>query len=160
MSSKDSVIFSETLYKSFLKAIFEKFPEKAYGFFISNSSFYEPTDFILFSSNVRNTHEWKCRFESYGKYFVDHDDAGFVATPEESWQVQKQIWAKGMFEVGVFHSHKRHPANFSRIDYEMHMQRCVGLWHLIVSLRNPEIPQIRIFQVSDKLVKELNLIVQ
>jgi formylglycine-generating enzyme required for sulfatase activity/proteasome lid subunit RPN8/RPN11 len=114
-----------------------------------------PTDFILFNTNIRNSETWKTTFESYGQYFVEHEDAGFVATPEESWQVQNEIWQRGMVEVGVFHSHLRHPANFSGIDFDLHTQRFDNLWHLIISMRNPHLPQLRAFAVSPAGVREL-----
>src|SRR5262249_46316350 len=117
------------------------------------------TDFVLFESNIRTTGVWKERFERYGQYFVEHENAGFVATPEEAWQVQKLIWARGMVEVGGFHSHIRHPANFSGVDYDLHVQRFPSLWHLIVSVRNPDLPQLRVFGVSDASVCELPLVV-
>jgi proteasome lid subunit RPN8/RPN11 len=86
---------------------------------------------------------------------VDHADAGFVATPEETWRLQKEIWSRGMVEVAAFHSHQRHPANFSEIDYHMHMRRFPDLWHLIVSMRNPQLPQVRAVAVSERGVREL-----
>ena len=33
-------------------------------------------------------------------------------------------------------------ANFSKIDMEMHLQCFEDLWHLIISMRNPAIPQL------------------
>ena len=49
-----------------------------------------------------------------------------------TWRIQKRVWARGLEQVGVFHSHRRHPANFSLIDYRLHMRNCEGLWHMIV----------------------------
>jgi formylglycine-generating enzyme required for sulfatase activity/proteasome lid subunit RPN8/RPN11 len=109
---------------------------------------------MLFETNTRNSSDWRDKFESYGRYFFEHEDAGFVSTPEESWRLQKQIWARGMVEVGLFHSHLRHPANFSQIDYDLHTQRFSHLWHLIVSVRNPDLPQLRVFDVSEAAVRE------
>jgi metal-dependent amidase/aminoacylase/carboxypeptidase family protein len=91
---------------------------KSYGYLVSDGDVWAVTDFVLFESNIRNTGVWKERFERYGQYFVEHDNAGFVATPEGAWQVQKMIWERGLVEVGVFHSHIRHPANFSRVDFD------------------------------------------
>jgi len=62
-----------------------------------------------------------------------------------------------MFEVGVFHSHQRHPANFSRIDYDMHRRRFEKLWHVIISMRNPRLPQVRAFEVLPSGVRELDV---
>jgi proteasome lid subunit RPN8/RPN11 len=145
------------LYERFVATVRQRFPQKSFGYFISGIGPGRPTDFILLDENVRNAASWKPRFEAYGRYFVDHDDAGFVSTPDEAWRVQKRIWDRGMFEVGVFHSHQRHPANFSGIDYEMHRQRYDGPWHLIISLRNPLRPVVRVFAVSEAGVREIPL---
>lgn len=52
-----------------------------------------------------------------------------------------------MFKVGVFHTHNRHPAIFSRIDIDMHPYK--NLWHMILCLRNLEQPQARAFSIND-----------
>jgi proteasome lid subunit RPN8/RPN11 len=149
------VVLTESLLDRLVTTIADRFPEKCFGYLLSTGDPWLASDFILFEGNVRNGVEWKERFESYGQYFVDHDDAGFVATPEESWRVQCDIWRRGMSEVAVFHSHQRHPANFSQIDYEMHLSRFERLWHLIVSIRNEALPQVRAFGVSRAGVAEL-----
>jgi proteasome lid subunit RPN8/RPN11 len=159
MSSRPLVL-SAPLLERLLGTIETRFPRKSFGYLLSHGDPWAADDFLLFEDNVRNAPEWKGRFESYGRYFVDHDDAGFVATPEESWRIQCEIWERGMTEVGVFHSHQRHPANFSRIDYEMHLSRFSRLWHLIVSMRNPAMPQVRAFSVSADGVEELTVRVQ
>jgi proteasome lid subunit RPN8/RPN11 len=137
--------------------ITRRYPEKSFGYLLSDSDSHAPTDFIFFESNIRNDAVWKPEFESYGRYFVDHSDAGFVATPEESWRIQQEICARGLSEVGVFHSHQRHPANFSQIDYEMHLQRFERLWHMIISLRNPQLPQVRAYDISINGVREVRV---
>lgn len=147
------------LYRRFLATISANHPRKCFGYFITKVDACVPTDFLLLHDNIRNDRAWQPRFHAYGRYFVDHDDAGFVATPEETWRVQKEIWKRDMFEVGIFHSHQRHPGNFSQIDYVLHLERYIGLWHLIISQRNPKMPQVRIFDVSANGVRELPLTV-
>jgi hypothetical protein len=39
----------------------------------------------------------------------------------------------------------------------MHAQRFEGLWHLIISMRNPCLPQLRAFAVSKERVRELEI---
>jgi proteasome lid subunit RPN8/RPN11 len=153
----DEVVLCHPLQERLLATVAARHPTKSFGYLISDRDATHPTDFVLFEQNVRNDAVWKPRFEAYGRYFVEHDDAGFVAAPEESWRLQKEIWRRGMFEVAVFHSHQRHPANFSRIDYDTHLSRFSALWHLIVSMRNPELPQIRAFSVSQGGVRELHV---
>lgn len=154
-TSLDAIVMDAPLYERFVATVRRRFPRKSFGYFISSIGPDRPTDFILLDENVRNAATWKPRFEAYGRYFVDHDDAGFVATPTEVWRVQKRIWDRGMFEVGIFHSHQRHPGNFSQIDYEMHLQRYSGPWHLVISLRNPLLPVVRVFAVSEAGVREI-----
>ncbi len=151
------IVISSSLLDRLVEVIRSRFPEKTFGYLVSDVDERTPTSFVTFGENVRNTPDWKGEFHAYGRYFVDHDDAGFVAAPEEAWRRQQEIWAAGLFEVGVFHSHQRHPANFSQIDYEMHVSRFTSLWHLIVSMRNPELPQLRAFDVSAHGTRELRL---
>lgn len=145
------------LIERLTSTVLERLPRKSFGYLLSKVGSATATDFVMFEDNVRNSDDWKGRFESYGRYFVEHDDAGFVATPEEAWRVQQEIWNKEEVEVGVFHSHLRHPANFSGIDYDMHVERFDDLWHLIVSMRNPALPQVRAYAVSRDRVREMML---
>jgi formylglycine-generating enzyme required for sulfatase activity/proteasome lid subunit RPN8/RPN11 len=153
----DTVVFPRALYDELVSETCRRYPRKVFGYLLSRSAALTPSDFILFDENIRNSEFWQPEFHSYGDYFVTHADAGFVATPEESWRVQKEIWSRGLYEVGVLHSHQRHPANFSQIDWDMHRQRFSGLWHLIISLRNPQLPQVRAFAVTSDSVRELRL---
>lgn len=155
---KDTIVLSPDLQECFVATVKGRLPLKSFGYFLSATGPQgQPSDFVLFEDNIRNSLNWKGKFEAYGRYFVDHDDAGFVATPEEAWRVQKEIWTRGLVEVGVFHSHLRHPANFSQIDYEMHTARFSNLWHITVSMRNPDQPQLRAFAVSQSGVRELRV---
>jgi formylglycine-generating enzyme required for sulfatase activity/proteasome lid subunit RPN8/RPN11 len=154
---EDHVVLPLSLQERLLRNIRERWPLKSFGYIVAEDNG-NPIDFILFQSNMRNVGTWKNRFHSYGSYFVQHDDAGFVATPEESLQVHKEMCIRGVHEVGIFHSHLRHPANFSQPDYSMHIERFHDLWHLIISMRNPEFPQMRAFKVSDSEVRELRLL--
>ena len=151
------ILLAEAVHDRLVSAIRSRFPRKCFGYLLSERSPTAVTDFILFEENVRNEPTSRRQFESYGRYFVEHHDAGFVASPKETWRVQKEIWARGLSEVGVLHSHRRHPANFSGIDYELHMERFKNLWHLIVSMRNPLLPQLRAFSVSRRGIRELDV---
>ena len=153
----DAIVLTSELRDRLLAVVRDRFPTKSFGYFVSDGPAERPTDFIVFEGNVRNDRTWKPEFETYGRYFVDHSDAGFVATPEEAWAVQQEIFRRGVVEVGIFHSHQRHPANFSRIDYEMHLKRFEPLWHLIVSVRTPAYPRLRAFSVATTGVRELDI---
>ena len=151
----DHIRISKDLYAALVEEVRRRHPAKAFGYFISDLDTMTPTDFVLFEDNERNSTQWRPRFEAYGDYYRNHDDAGFVAPPEEAWRLQKLIRARGMVEVGVFHSHNRHPANFSRIDFELHNQCFDSLWHLLVSVRNPELPVLRAYTVAPSGIQEL-----
>src|ERR1051326_234300 len=158
MSKATAILLPLALHERLLATIQQRLPKKSFGYLLSDANARHPTDLRVFEANIRNDGPWKEHFESYGQYFVEHEDAGFVATPEESWRVQQEIWARGMVEVGVFHSHLRHPANFSKVDCELHLERFEHLWHMIISIRNQAMPQIRIFSVSRSGVRELPII--
>jgi formylglycine-generating enzyme required for sulfatase activity len=156
-SDEDPILLPPDLRDRLIATVRSRLPRKSFGYFISSGNPREPSDFLMLEGNIRNSPEWQGDFHTHGQYFIEHDDAGFVATPEESWHLQKQIWARNMTEIGIFHSHLRHPGNFSGIDYEMHMQRFESLWHMIISARNPERPQLRAFDVARTGVRELRL---
>jgi hypothetical protein len=135
-----------------------RFPTKTFGYLLGRDDPLQPADFVVFRENLRNDGRWRKRFEAYGRYFVDHSDAGFVASPQEAWEMQQEIARRDLVEVGVFHTHQRHPANFSRIDFEMHWRLFESLYHVILSLRNPSFPRLRAFQVSAEGVCELEVL--
>lgn len=149
------IVLKGALRERLLASVRDRFPFKSFGYLLAEGDSPDAIDFVLFYENVRNEKDFRKQFQSYGRYFVDHDDAGFVASPEETWRVHKELWERRQTPVAVFHSHRRHPANFSLIDYELHLQGCEGLWHVIISMRNPELPQLRAFGVSREGVREL-----
>jgi sulfatase modifying factor 1 len=158
LNSSESILLPAEVRKRLLVAVLERLPRKSFGYLVSHGEARTIDDFILFEGNIRNSAEWKSRFEAYGQYFLEHDDAGFVSTPEETWRLQKEMWKRGVTEVGLFHSHLRHPANFSQIDHDMHMSRYPHLLHMIISVRNRSMPQVRIFDVSESGVREVRFV--
>jgi len=159
VATEQAVVLSSDLHDRLLTTALARFPTKSFGYLLADESRFKPVDFVVFDENIRNDDGWRPRFEAYGEYFVRHSDAGFVATAEEAWAVQQEIDRRGLAEVAVFHTHQRHAANFSRIDYELHLRLFESLWHLIVSLRNPSYPRLRAFDVTSGGVRELELIV-
>ena len=157
MDESGCVYLPSLLRRRLVEAVVARHPRKSFGLLIADRSLWRPMNFILFEQNIRNGGEWRGEFEAYGRYFTDHDDAGFVADPGEALRVQQSLIRSGMFEAAVFHSHRRHPANFSEIDYDMHRSRFDGLWHLIISMRNPLLPQLRAFAPEAAGVDELEI---
>ncbi|MEU0602891.1 hypothetical protein ABZ484_32405 [Streptomyces sp. NPDC006393] len=96
--------------------------------------------------NVRD--DWIEDFHAYGNYYVDHQDAGFLATPEETWRIERAIRQRSLVKVGVFHSHQRHPAILTSVDVDFHPSP--DLWHLLIVLRNLDYPLVRTFEVTEE----------
>ncbi|SHO53559.1 Mov34/MPN/PAD-1 family protein [Anaerocolumna xylanovorans] len=151
---KKEIFIPTELINSFTKQVIDKFPQKAFGYFISSIEGGNPDEFIMFSNDQRN--EWKDMFEEYGNYYVRNNDAGFLANEEEVYEINKLIKNKGKHIVGVFHSHQRHPAIFSTVDIDLHPSP--KLWHLIISLRNIESPQIKAFEIQENVPNELEIV--
>ncbi|MBF6170089.1 formylglycine-generating enzyme family protein [Nocardia blacklockiae] len=153
----DELVLPAALANSLLSYVRARYPVKSFGYLLAASGRRRPTEFIGFENNIRNDDRWRERFEARGRYFTDHPDAGFVADEDESWRVQQYIMRRNLHEVAVFHTHRRHPGNFSGIDYDLHVSRSVSPLHLIISLRNVELPQLRAFATSDGGVREVRL---
>lgn len=150
-----TIMLENSLAQKFIEEVKKKYPDKAYGYFLSRDINGVPDDFILFNGDKRN--EWKDLFEDYGKYYIRNKDAGFLASEEEMYRIHKIIQERNKFIVGVFHSHKRHPPIFSKVDIDLHPS--YKLWHLIISLRNVDMPQIKAFMLGeDNNVEELQII--
>jgi proteasome lid subunit RPN8/RPN11 len=154
---QSTVALPAGLYDRLVETVLVRYPLKSFGFLASPDNPFWPTHFLCLEDNIRNDDEWRDEFERRGRYFVDHPDAGFVATPEESWRAEQFLLERGLDEVAVFHTHRRHPGNFSDIDYDLHVSRFHSLWHLIISLRNPSMPQLRAFDVSPEGVCEMSI---
>ena len=112
---------------------------------------YRPSDVVFFDPkrNLRNAPGIRDSFHAQGSYFRSYDDAGFVADPAEVLAVDRQLEARGLEPVALFHTHRRQPANFSHIDYRLHNP--AYSWHLIVSLRDARQPVLRAFEVRKTL---------
>ncbi|WP_020670781.1 SUMF1/EgtB/PvdO family nonheme iron enzyme [Amycolatopsis nigrescens] len=151
------ILLPAELYECLIDSVIRRYPRKSFGYLASPRAVDAPTEFVLFEENIRNDEAWRDEFESRGRYFVDHPDAGFVATPAESWRVQKYLRKRNLAEVALFHTHRRHPGGFSEIDYDLHLGRFRHSWHLIISLRNVRQPQARAFAVSEHGVRELHV---
>jgi len=96
--------------------------------------------------NRRNQPDHRAAFHAQGSYFRAYEDAGFVADPIDLLRAWQRIERAGLEPVAAFHIHRRQPANFSSIDYRLHNPAFA--WHLIISLRDPAVPDVRPFLVS------------
>lgn len=148
------VKFDEALMQNFICEVKSQFPKKAFGFFLSTEPYGSPTEFII----MKEDHKEKMmdRFYDYGNYYLDHHDAGFLTSIEETIYIEKYIRTHHLHKVGVFHSHQRHPAILAQVDVDLHPSP--NVWHLLISLRTFEYPQVRVFSVCPaKKVTEVDI---
>lgn len=112
---------------------------------------YRPVDVVFFDPrrNRRNEPAIQAAFHAQGSYFRTYDDAGFVADPAEVLAVDRDLDARGLEAVALFHTHRRQPANFSHIDFRLHNPAYP--WHLIISMRDARRPMLRAFGVQKML---------
>lgn len=141
-----------------VKVVVDRFPEKSFGYLLASDKSAPIEDFVLFEGNLRNSASWRPEFERRGAYFRENPDAGFVATEADALRVQREIWNRQLVEVAVFHTHRRHPVNFSSVDYELHISRFPSLLHVVISLRNLSYPRLGAFAPSPEGVRELSLV--
>ncbi len=127
---------------------------KSYGLLVAEPDVpggpFRATDVIFLDSrrNRRNESGNREAFEAQGTYFRRYDDAGFVADPADLLAAYHRIEESGREIVGVFHSHRRQPPNFSWIDFRLHNPAFP--WHLIISFHSGPFPRLQPFRV-DKL---------
>lgn len=75
--------------------------------------------------------------------------------PKEQFRVFKQIEDEGLELVGIYHSHTRSPAYPSNTDVaQAYYPEAV---YLIVSLAQPDSPDLRGYQINDGKVAEVAL---
>lgn len=87
---------------------------------------------------------------------IDHSPEHFSFDPKEQFQVVKAARAKGYRLLAVYHSHPASPARLSQED--LRFLNDPHLFYLIVSLLNPEVPDIRAFQVAAREVSEVPIL--
>lgn len=153
----EKIILRKKLLTDLIQRSKENLPKKTYGMFISKMEYGIPEGFHIFETNIRNTPEWKSFFESYGEHFIKHDDAGFVVDPEEQIKFFEELQLRNMVPVGLFHTHKRHQAIFSKIDRDLHCHP--DLWHLIISIADPDNPEIRAYCIEGNTVHEIEIVI-
>jgi proteasome lid subunit RPN8/RPN11 len=153
--ARTAVVFDRALLRSFIADAVAMQPRKVFGFFVTSRPDDRPEEYIIMRTNQRDA--WRDDFATYGRYFVDHRDAGFVCSPAETWNVERYLRDHGLRKVGVFHSHHRHPALLTSVDADFHPSP--DLWHLLLVLRNPAYPQVRVFGVEEgERIRELSVV--
>ena len=157
LTRTDEIELSADVLERFMDRVYQVHDAglKSFGLFVADPASpgfpYVADDVVFFdpSLNRRNDPTNRSAFEAQGTYFRSYEDAGFVADPAEVLQVHRRLDAEGLEPVGLFHSHRRQPANFSHIDFRLHNPAYA--WHLIVSLRDPRWPVLSAFEVRKSL---------
>ena len=86
----------------------------------------------------------------------DQSGEHFTLVPEEQFQVIKAIRTSGLSLLGIYHSHPASPARPSEEDIRLALTPDVV--HVIVSMQNPDQPDIRGFNIEDGVVTTVPLI--
>ena len=85
----------------------------------------------------------------------DQSGEHFTLVPEEQFQVIKAIRTSGLSLLGIYHSHPASPARPSEEDIRLALTPDVV--HVIVSMQNPDQPDIRGFNIEDGVVTTVPL---
>ncbi len=88
---------------------------------------------------------------------LDASSEHFMMDPKEQFGVIKELRAKGLAMVAVYHSHPASPARPSAEDIRLALTPDIS--HVIVSLAEPE-PVLKSFRITDGVVEpeEISLI--
>jgi proteasome lid subunit RPN8/RPN11 len=149
----DAVVLPDDIFAEFRREADRIHAEglKSFGLFVGDPALsgypYRPVGVVFLDPyrNRRNDPLHRAAFRAQGDYFREYDDAGFVADPGDLLGAYRRIDDAGLEIVGMFHSHRRQPANFSVIDYRLHNPAFP--WHLIVSYHRNGPPDLRPFRV-------------
>lgn len=81
---------------------------------------------------------------------VDASNEHFMMDPPEQFRVVKALRAKGLSMLAIYHSHPEAPARPSQEDIRLALTP--GVSYLIVSLSNPEQPDLKSFRIEGQSV--------
>ena len=89
---------------------------------------------------------------------VDQSPYTYRLDPQEQLRFFKDIDARGLELVGIYHSHTQSPAYPSRTDVAKALYSEAA--HVIVSLQNEQMPTVRAFRIRDGVIVEEALTVR
>jgi proteasome lid subunit RPN8/RPN11 len=135
---------SEPLLEELISLCLRALPHKAFGL-VGGEDVYRPKSIYPCSTNLRNEPEWKATFESYGEFYRD-PDLGFVISAEEVKEVLDIMASRNESFIGVFHSHRRLPAEPSVVDLALNCDP--ELLSYIVSVVDPSAPVVGVFRLG------------
>ncbi len=138
-----AAVCEEQAYRRFIATVSALHPRKSFGYLLGSPGDRVVTDFYIFQGDLRSTDAGREMFEPVGRYYRDHADAGFLAPAAETLAFERDRRARGLTALGMFHVHLRHPPFLAAIDRDLHADP--GLWHMIVSLRSPAMPDAMVY---------------
>lgn len=86
---------------------------------------------------------------------VDCSSIHFTMEPAEQFQVAKEIRARGLQMLAIYHSHPATPARLSTEDIRLALTP--GVVHVVLSLREPDRPCAKAFEVRDGQACEIEV---
>lgn len=135
-------------YHSFLDEL-KRREGKSFGLLLSNQETGVIDDYYIFVDDNRQLPSSIENFNKFGKYYEYNKNAGFLATVEESYNIETYCIKSNKKKIAMFHVHLRHPEIFTFADWELHPSS--SLKHLIISFRNPNQPKIKVFSVNKNI---------
>ena len=87
---------------------------------------------------------------SYRMTNTDASNEHFMMEPREQFSVVKELRAKGISMLAIYHSHPESPARPSEEDIRLALTP--GVSYVIVSLQDADQPVIRSFRIADGVV--------
>ena len=87
---------------------------------------------------------------------AQHSPASYSLDPEEQYRIFTDIEDRGLELVGIYHSHPSSPAAPSDTDIEQAYYPEVS--YVLISLADPDEPQVRAFRITEEGVAEEGLL--
>jgi proteasome lid subunit RPN8/RPN11 len=88
---------------------------------------------------------------------TDASNEHFMMEPREQFSVVKEMRAKGISMLAIYHSHPESPARPSEEDIRLALTP--GVSYLIVSLQDAAQPVIRSFKIADGVVTPEDVVI-
>ncbi len=86
---------------------------------------------------------------------TDQSSDHFMMAPEEQFAVMKDMRAKGLEMLAIYHSHPASPARPSAEDIRLAFTD--GVLYVVLSLQEPSEPKVKAFNINNGAVSESEL---
>ena len=180
------IIFHNELYDRLVSLCVDALPEKAYGIIagiggngvgdgwtdqvgsrgqdglegqegLKEQKGYKVEEIYPLQTNLRPDNE-KINgiFQSYGEFYCDKD-RGFWIDKREQFEVLKRIAEKNLKVIAIYHSHRCRLATPSQVDIDLHYDS--SALSLIVSVVNPEQPEVKAFEIGNNRFQEAEIVI-